>query len=1332
MYDKQYITPSSDQSEHAQPPLSPIPPHFTIERPPDNLQDSSNLQAWQNLFMARRAWAIGVAEKCAPVKEPTRSQTRQAEIIGRAVDVAMENLRSHVNTMEHKSGDTRVWAKESLKGQQETLKDWQRALETLERIPAREDFSFLLQRPSTPTSHSTSTDASDTKGTLAHFVDGEGVRRAASQGSTSSRKFSRHFSEVEKAVHEVASDASNLAQHITSTHAPLNEEDLDALFEDIETFAKKISSDYEHVLSMQNNPKSISNISRIALVHTKEFLPTLQATAEEINKISQQAAEIRNKALTDGIEHLQNISIIESGLSGIQSKLSKLDLEVEGEDAFQLLDTVHHLPSTYGLVLVEAVRRREWNAKVKSDSASLAEEMATYEEEEQRRRKKWTRTIGDFLQEDQDTKTLGVEINLQGESSEWPQVSRQELEDYLDHLEACGLNDVIQDLEQPIKDLDAPTKHQKRRAKAFKNGSVYDAGLGIGRSSLLLQGDDGMLRELRDQKVKLEDKLKGSESRIRKLEDLLHRQSQIGRPLSANFGPPSSELNPLSPTGPLSPRPQDTLSRRSSVSSRRLSSNQNPEEKVLIQRIVTLEADLVSERDTTTRLRKEAHAERRSSTEIRDKMVEAESTKNDLLANLEAQQLEFEDERRHLEDDIHQLKIKLEEIEEELDRVQGSQEHAQLTADQRIRQLETELDNQHKHHADELAKAQGQTDYVRNDYLHHRERASALEKQVQQHKDEKSSLQERNLTLANKLRGFEDKEADNLNSLQAAYSQLSPEGSAPEDFGRLVHAIEVLSEGLAIHARGSDEEAALAAAENKALEEKISNMDGEIEQLKDKFGNEEIESFSLREALAQEQNKLSNLESAHANTQTELEHLRSKFAAGETGSEALKDRVADEERRVGELSEKVAVAEGKASSLEQELATWKGKVRALSDTEQQVKARLDERGGRAKDLSQRLLSHHDRIIRILEQIGYTITRQEDNVVIQRASRTGSSTILGDASTTLKRSQSSNSPTRRYTATHDLDLMYWMQASDSEAETSRYSAFTSSLATLDLDAAADTIVKRVKDVETLARKWQKDSRAYRDRYHRAQTEAHDKIAYRGFKEGDLALFLPTRNQATRPWAAFNVGAPHYFLREQDSHKLQTRDWLLARITRAEERIVDLSKSMNGGYSNNNQTPDRQSLEANDGTSIDENPFELSDGLRWYMLDAAEEKPGAPSTPGLGKSTVASTMVDVKGSINRGPPTTTMKKSASNSAATKTLSKSLDSRRSSSNSKKGVQAIIAPAAAASNPEATVSEEAVKEQPNASSVVVQRSTDDVEREAREDAPLFDEVRRDLLWGP
>ena len=48
-----------------------------------------------------------------------------------------------------------------------------------------------------------------------------------------------------------------------------------------------------------------------------------------------------------------------------------------------------------------------------------------------------------------------------------------------------------------------------------------------------------------------------------------------------------------------------------------------------------------------------------------------------------------------------------------------------------------------------------------------------------------------------------------------------------------------------------------------------------------------------------------------------------------------------------------------------------------------------------------------------------------------------------------------------------------------------------------------------------RKWQKQCKEYRER-------SKGKISFRNFAKGDLALFLPTRNSVSKPWAAFNGG------------------------------------------------------------------------------------------------------------------------------------------------------------------------------------------------------------------
>ena len=59
---------------------------------------------------------------------------------------------------------------------------------------------------------------------------------------------------------------------------------------------------------------------------------------------------------------------------------------------------------------------------------------------------------------------------------------------------------------------------------------------------------------------------------------------------------------------------------------------------------------------------------------------------------------------------------------------------------------------------------------------------------------------------------------------------------------------------------------------------------------------------------------------------------------------------------------------------------------------------------------------------------------------------------------------------------------------------------------------DSFLEAIAKTGSTIRKWQKHCKGYRER-------SKAKISFRNFAEGDLALFLPTRN-STRPWAAFN--------------------------------------------------------------------------------------------------------------------------------------------------------------------------------------------------------------------
>ncbi|KAI0763422.1 hypothetical protein BD413DRAFT_606619 [Trametes elegans] len=129
---------------------------------------------------------------------------------------------------------------------------------------------------------------------------------------------------------------------------------------------------------------------------------------------------------------------------------------------------------------------------------------------------------------------------------------------------------------------------------------------------------------------------------------------------------------------------------------------------------------------------------------------------------------------------------------------------------------------------------------------------------------------------------------------------------------------------------------------------------------------------------------------------------------------------------------------------------------------------------------------------------------------------------------------------------------------------------------------DHFLEAIGKAGSTIRKWQKQCKDYRER-------AKGKISFRNFAKGDLALFLPTRNSVSKPWAAFNVSFPHYFLQATGhlAEQLKTREWIVARITSLTERIVD----------------------SKDPST---NPYGLGDGVKYYMLEVEDwTQPAYPS-------------------------------------------------------------------------------------------------------------------------
>lgn len=1221
--------------------------------------------------------------------------------IEKGTQIAVGNHDSHIRGLEQKQQAAKEWFDGVEKEATDNLRRLDADYGQLGSIPAKVDFvQFLAKEVRSPQATPNSRKTSPSRTTsLQEFLDVESVRKATSVSKKVRESFGKRMAGMGTQLEKISSEYNELLSVVGQSESRSlvdDSEEPTRLYNEIEAVAKKVESDYEHVIGLPANSKSVAQVSKMALLHTRNFLPAIKEYSAEMSELVRRSVEQKNFAIRNAVDSMHGIANIESVISSMNAELESISIPEEGVAAFELISLVSRLPYIYGTLLVEAVRRREWTEKMQRDTSSLAEEMATFQEEEERRRKRWLKPIADVINlEAVQGSSLGFEMNVQPDKNVWPTVAREDLVEYLKILQGLdGQETEAEALSQAIKELDRPTKQQVKRAKNFKMGSVHEPAFGRG-SQLMLRGDDEV-RVLKEANQKLEDDLKGSKSRVRRLEDLLHRQTHVSR-LSIGGGLPSfGAQSPADPSTPTieapSPGPLVDHSRRSSVSSRRFSTNQGQDDK---RRVVRLEQELATEKEARANLEKEAQAKKDEDADLRGQVEEAVSMKEEIMKNMKQQQQEFAEELRSLEQEVQSYKGKFEEAEDELDRVLGSRDHERTGVDTKIQELASEIEK------------------ARNDAV---EQSKQSAKQIAR--------------LQNELDKRKEADTQYYDSLSLAFTRLSPDSNVPEDNPTLITQLEDLALRSFNHQQELQQAVAMARTENENAHARSQEHEAE---LKAQLAKEEADATSLRDQLEMEKAKVDSVAAELDEERNHLHTLRAKFAEGETGSETLRKRVEEEEEKVGRLQVELAESQSHANSLDVELMHLQKKVLKYEEFDS---SRTHERGVRAKELSKRLYAQQDRLVRLVEALGFIITYEDGTMTLQRASKVGSSTTLGDPSTP-SRSTSTPSPTPlkqhldNYT---DLSFLQWPESADADEEDRRYHELMDNLNRFDLDTFSDAVAKRMRDIEHTARKFQREMRAYREKSHRFQAEGHEKIAYRSFKEGDLALFLPTRNQATRPWAAFNVGAPHYFLREQDSHRLHGREWLVARISKVEERIVDLSKSMDPA---GRASVDGRSITSNSAVSFeDDNPFELSDGLRWYLLDAAEEKPGAPGTPGLGKTAVA----EVANATAQGRINPNRKKSSNDPA--KTLGKSLDSRRSSGTSRKS-----APLAGNRNSmEIPAQGEHTESGPNSNAATRGASPATGpgpshlrESEASGDASGVDrllegqdEVRKDLLWGP
>lgn len=540
VYNRQILSASSQASLSSSLSPSPAPEHYRPKAPPDGPSDKNSPDAWQKLFDERKVWVIELQARCTQMGAQIKRLDNEASIIQRSAAIAVENVKQHIANLRPKFEDSRIWADNVLQDQTLLLEEWERMVGKYSSIPTIKALGACLSGAPIVSQEASKNSASESETSLYDSVDIGELTRASNTGKSSHQRFRSRATEVNIAFSDVEEKADSIVENF-NRDANLSDsmaaEQGDHLLEEIQVMTNKIKADHDHVLGLSQASNAITQMTRIALLHTRSFIPTLLQTATELDQLLKKIIDRKNDVQTSGVQYLQNISTVESRIALVHTKLAKLDIDPDDGQAFEVLGSVTKLPSIYGLLLVECVRRLEWTEKITADSSTLVEEVATFREEEIKRRRKWIKEMeGAVNLGPVDDMSVSIDVDVQAEKQHWPTVRREDIHAYTNALrDLQGFEGALKEIETAYTTLDAPTKQQSRRAQAFKNGSIRDTA--FGRNSLLLRGDDDLLHALKGEKSKLEDKLKSSESRIRKLEDLLHRQSQVSRPSSSSGNP---------------------------------------------------------------------------------------------------------------------------------------------------------------------------------------------------------------------------------------------------------------------------------------------------------------------------------------------------------------------------------------------------------------------------------------------------------------------------------------------------------------------------------------------------------------------------------------------------------------------------------------------------------------------------------------------------------------------------------------------------------------------------------------------------------------------------
>lgn len=385
--------------------------------------------------------------------------------------------------------------------------------------------------------------------------------------------------------------------------------------------------------------------------------------------------------------------------------------------------------------------------------------------------------------------------------------------------------------------------------------------------------------------------------------------------------------------------------------------------------------------------------------------------------------------------------------------------------------------------------------------------------------------------------------------------------------------------------------------ENAALKEEIEALKSnttveEMQKLSKLTEEAQLEAEMVGKELAAKEAHIKELEIAIT---TLTQEKARQVAQLEEQQTALKEEIAEKQTEI-DLKQRQVNELQRAPEKSKEVDTPTEEPSVQHATESEIIKSLAER---AEKLTQRSVDDMTNFCLILESMGLLLIREKDGFAIKRVKGLrGKKKQLLQSETpdaTEESPPAEDNAIIEVVTTDALDQVntasQWLPSPNvdfvdsyqSESE-SKFAQFEDSIA-LDSKMLLEKVFRRFNDVETLARRLQKEKTQQKSELKVMSTQLSERLSIRDFKVGDLVLFLKTLNSGNsaeiQPWAVFNIGSPNYYLNNDGSLDLG-REWFVGRIKRIDTRTV---------------------TEKNYDTS--ENPLKLSVGITWNYVEAKED-------------------------------------------------------------------------------------------------------------------------------